>query len=218
MFVCISFCTWGWSKIIAPPKTSIWSGPQSLSPQSPANVISTCLRWSSSTSLHLYLNWYRTLDCVFVHLWSHGGHNQQLMWSNAIKSGVQQRLTAMKCNLGNWNPIVYNIRALATWWAGGGGVATWAHIGFCLLSRVHWMQNRRQHHPTLLLHHHQPTSLPSTSILIPLPTVPPTRPVFLSDLTTRTRRPFSVLLLCRSTGCLRITVKSKTHRIGPLFR
>ena len=118
MFVCNSFCTWGWSKIIAPPKTSIWSGPQSLSPQSPANVISTCLRWSSSTSLHLYLNWYRTLDCVFVHLWSHGGHNQQLMWSNAIKSGVQQRLTAMKCNLGNWNPIVYNIRALATWWAG----------------------------------------------------------------------------------------------------
>ena len=85
VFVCISFCTWGWSKIIAPPKTSIWSGPQSLSPQSPANVISTCLRWFSSTSLHLYLNWYRTLDCVFVHLWSHGGHNQQLMWSNAIK-------------------------------------------------------------------------------------------------------------------------------------
>ena len=122
MFVCISFCTWGWSKIIAPPKTSIWSGPQSLSPQSPANVISTCLRWSSSTSLHLYLNWYRTLDCVFVHLWSHGGHNQQLMWSNAIKSGVQQRLTAMKCNLGNWNLIVYNIRALATWWAGGEGL------------------------------------------------------------------------------------------------
>ena len=100
------------------PRLRIWSGPQSLSPQSPANVISTCLRWSSSTSLHLYLNWYRTLDCVFVHLWSHGGHNQQLMWSNAIKSGVQQRLTAMKCNLGNWNPIVYNIRALATWWAG----------------------------------------------------------------------------------------------------